>query len=54
MSFVIFILAMLAWMIINVADEASYEYSAVKRPHFRMSGTARPRRGYRLSALRYR
>ena len=30
------------------------EYSAVKRPHFRMSGTARPRRGYRLSALRYR
>lgn len=24
MSFVIFILAMLAWMIINVADEASY------------------------------
>ena len=33
---------------------AKLEYSAVKRPHFRMSGTARPRRGYRLSALRYR
>ena len=31
--------------------EYEIEYSAAKRPLFRMSGTARPRRGYHLSAL---